>query len=94
MDTNTEPISEEEFRKFILSQIKIEIEEKYNCIVESIRFAELLSLCVSFKVKFKDDFLYKPFDSGLPKPYTICFSEKSANFSLRLDLFDTMKKKI
>lgn len=74
----------------ILAEITKEIETKYNCKVLSISYAQLLSLCVMFKVKFNDDFLYKPFES-LPTPSTICFSEKTANFTKRVDLFDCVK---
>lgn len=74
-----------------LKNISSEIEQKYNCKVISIRYAELLSLCVMFKIEFNEDFLYKPFKE-LPKPETIIFSEKSASFILRVDLFDCVKK--
>lgn len=76
--------------KYILEMISKEIEEKYNCKVVSIRFTQILSLCVMFKVTFNDDFLYKPFDK-LPRPETICFSEKSAWFTKRVDLFECMR---
>jgi hypothetical protein len=79
-----------EFDNHMLDLISKEIEQKYECKVVSIRFAELLSLCVSFKVVFNDDFLYKPF-AGLPTPETICFSEKSATFYKRVDLFECIK---
>ena len=75
----------------ILKEISKEIEEKYNGKVVAIRFAQLLSLCVMYKVVFNDDFLYKPL-KGFPNPETICFSEKSMNFTRRVDLFDCMKK--
>jgi hypothetical protein len=77
----------------ILSKISKEIEEKYNCKVVTIRYAEILSLCVSVKVKFNEDFLYKPFNE-LPKPDTIIFSEKSMSFTKRVDLFDCIKDNI
>jgi hypothetical protein len=76
--------------KYILNLISKEIEQKYECKVVRISFAQLLSLCVSFKVVFNDDFLYKPFP-GLPTPETICFSKKSATFFKRVDLFECMK---
>lgn len=76
--------------KYILDLISKEIEKKYECKVVSISFAELLSLCVRFKIVFNDDFLYKPF-TELPTPETICFSEKSAIFFKRVDLFECMK---
>jgi len=79
--------------ELILENIKKEIEQKHNCKVISISYAKLLSLCVMFKVKFNDDFLYKPFKcNGLPNPDTICFSEKSANFTKRVDLFECVQK--
>lgn len=46
-----------------------------------------------FKVKFNDDFLYKPFDD-LPNPEAICFSEKWARFTKRVDLFDCVKNAV
>lgn len=76
--------------EIILNLIKAEIEHKYNCRVVSIRYAQLLSLCVMFKVIFNDDFMYKPFEH-LPTPETICFSERSMNFTKRVDLFDCVK---
>ena len=74
----------------ILKSIAKEIEGKYNCKVVEIRFAQLLSLCVDFKIQFNDDFLYKPFDD-LPKPEMIWFSERTASFYRRVDLFDCVK---
>jgi len=76
----------------ILKSIAKEIEEKHNCKVLDIRFAQLLSLCVRFKIQFNDDFLYKPFED-LPTPDAICFSERSAIFVRRVDLFDCVKNK-
>lgn len=74
----------------ILNAIAKEIEGKYNCKAVEIRFAQLISLCVYFKIQFNDDFLYKPFDD-LPKPEMICFSERTASFYRRVDLFDCVK---
>lgn len=74
----------------ILKNISKEIEEKYNCKVVSIRFAQLISLCVNVKIKLDDDVIYKPFDE-LPKPDVICFSERTVSFYKRVDLFDCMK---
>jgi hypothetical protein len=79
--------------EIILKQITAEIEAKFNCKVIDIRFAQLLSLCVSFKIQFNEDFLYKPFEN-LPTPSTICFSEKTALFVKRVDLFDCVKNKL
>lgn len=76
----------------ILRSIAKEIEEKHNCKVLDIRFAQLLSLCVRFKIQFNDDFLYKPFEK-LPTPDTIYFSDRSATFVQRVDLFDCVKNK-
>lgn len=76
----------------ILKLIAKEIEEKHNCKVLDIRFAQLLSLCVLFKIQFNDNFLYKPFEN-LPTPDTICFSDRSATFVRRVDLFDCVKNK-
>jgi hypothetical protein len=76
----------------ILKSIAKEIEEKYNCKVVGIRFAQLISLCVDFKIQFNDDFLYKPLED-LPKPEMIWFSERTASFYRRVDLFDCVKNK-
>ncbi len=77
----------------VLNQISSEIEKKYNCKVMSIRYAQLLSLCVMVKVQFNEDFLYKPFEE-MPTPSTICFSERSMNFTRRVDLFDCVKNNV
>lgn len=74
----------------ILKNILEEIEQKFNCKVISIDYAQLLSLCVRVKIEFNDDFIYKPFEE-LPKPETICFSEKTIIFTKRVDLFDCVK---
>ena len=76
--------------KFILDKISKEIEQKYKCKVLSIDFAQLLSLCVRFKIQVSDDFLYKPFEE-LGKPETIVFSERSMTFYRRVDLFECIK---
>ena len=75
----------------ILKEISKEIEGKYNCKVISIRYAELLSLCVRVKIQFNDDFIYQPFKS-LPTPEFICFSERSVEFLRRVDLYDCVRK--
>jgi len=77
--------------KLILKSISDEIEKKYKCKVLSIKYAELLSLCVMVKIKFNEDFLYKPFDE-LPNPDSLCFSEKTITFYKRVDLFDCVKQ--
>ena len=77
--------------ELILKKISDEIEQKYNCKVISISYAQLLSLCVHVKIQFNDDFVYKPFDE-LPKPETIVFSERSIIFFKRVDLFDCVKQ--
>lgn len=74
----------------LLKNISKEIEKKYNCKVVSIRYAELLSLCVDVKIKMNDDFIYQPF-RNMPTPDTICFSEKTLSFYKRVDLFDCVK---
>lgn len=76
--------------KFILDKISKEIEHKYKCKVLSIDFAQLLSLCVRFKIQVNDDFLYKPFEE-LGKPEAIVFSERSMTFYRRVDLFECIK---
>lgn len=81
----------EKLDEIILKKISDEIEQKYNCKVMSISFAQLLSLCVNVKIQFNEDFLYKPFDE-LPKPETIVFSERSIIFFKRVDLFDCVKQ--
>jgi hypothetical protein len=77
--------------KMLLKNISAEIERKYDCKVLSISYAQLLSLCVSVKIQFHEDFIYKPFE-GLASPSTICFSERSINFTKRVDLFDCVQK--
>jgi hypothetical protein len=77
--------------ELILKKISAEIEQKYNCKVISITYAQLLSLCVRCKIQFNDDFVYKPFEV-LPKPDTIVFSERSISFTKRVDLFDCIKQ--
>lgn len=74
----------------LLKNISKEIEQKYDCKVVSIRYAELMSLCVDVKIKMNQDFVYKPFEN-MPKPDTICFSEKTLSFYKRVDLFDCVK---
>lgn len=86
-------VKTKKMEELILKNISSEIEKKYNCKVMSIRYAQLLSLCVMVKIQFNDDFLYKPFDD-MPKPETICFSERSMNFTKRVDLFDCVKNNI
>lgn len=63
----------------LLKNIAKEIELKYNCCVLQIRYAQLLSLCVDVKIRFDEDFVYKPFED-MPVPYTICFSERTVSF--------------
>lgn len=82
---------EHSIENMYLSEISKEIEETYNCKVLNIRFVQLISLCVDFKIQFNEDFLYQPFDE-LPKPEIICFSTKTASFYKRVDLFECMKK--
>ena len=77
--------------KFILALIKKEIEEKHDCKVVDIRFAELLSLCVSVKLQFNEDFHYNPNWVKYYSISSVCFSEKSINIIRRVDLFDCMK---
>lgn len=77
--------------EIILKKIATEIEQKYNCNVIVIRYIRLLSLCVNVKIRYNEDFLYKPFDE-LPKPDTICFSERTINFTKRVDLFNCVKQ--
>ena len=74
----------------VLKNISNEIEQKYECKVLSIYYAQLLSLCVMVKIQFKDDFLYKPFED-MPTPETICFSERTVSFARRVDLFECVK---
>ncbi len=76
----------------ILKNISNEIESNFNCKVVSIRFAQLISLCVDVKIKLLDDVIYKPFEE-LPKPDMICFSERTVSFYKRVDLFECMKNK-
>ena len=82
---------ERENNKIILVMISKEIEEKHNCKVISIHFAELLSLCIMAKIQFNEDFHYKPEWLKYYSISTVCFSEKSINITRRVDLFDCMK---
>ncbi len=76
--------------EILLKMISQEIEKHLNCKILSINFANLLSLCVMFKVQFNEDFIYKPsFKYG--NPSTICFSDKTMNFTYRVDLFECIK---
>ena len=77
--------------ELILSNISKEIEEKHNCKVVSIRYAQLLSLCVMAKIQFNEDFHYEPEWLKYYSISTICFSEKSINIVRRVDLFDCVK---
>ena len=77
----------------ILQKIKKEIEEKHDCEVVSIRYAKLLSLCISAKIKFKEDFHYEPEWLKYYSISTICFSERTINITRRVDLFDCVKEK-
>jgi hypothetical protein len=77
----------------ILKEISKEIEEKHNCKVVSIRFAQLLSLCIMAKIQFNEDFHYKPDWLKYYSISTICFSEKSINITRRVDLFECVKSK-
>lgn len=80
-----------EIDNIILKAIAKEIEEDYDCEVIDISFAQLISLCVYYKVKFNSDFHYKPFED-MPKPETLCFSQKTASFYRRVDLFKCVKE--
>ena len=79
--------------KLILKQISAEIEQKHNVKVIDIRLVQLISLCVDVKVQFEIDSIYKPFDE-MPTPYLITFSNKTASFYKRVDLFDCVKNKL
>jgi len=76
--------------KLTLKRITKEIEEKYDCKVISIRYVQLLSLCVTATMQFNKDFLYKPFDK-MPKPNYISFSERNISITKRVDLFECVK---
>lgn len=79
--------------EIMLQNIKKEIEEKHNCEVTSISYAQLLSLCVSAKIKFNEDFHYQPEWLKYYSISTICFSERTINITRRVDLFDCVKLK-
>ena len=79
-------------KEYILKLISQEIEEKHNCKVVNIHFAELLSWCVMAKIKFNEDFHYEPEWLKYYSISTICFSEKSINITRRVDLFECVKK--
>ena len=74
----------------ILKAIAKEIEDKHNCKILDIRFAQLISLCVYFKIQFNEDFIYKPFND-LPEPNMICFSDRTASFYRSVYLFNCIK---
>lgn len=76
----------------ILEEIANEIKEKHNCNILSIRYIELLRLCVMAKIQFNDDFHYQPEWLKNYSISTICFSEKSIIIIKRVDLFDCVKK--
>ncbi len=75
----------------ILKEITKEIEQKHNCKVVHIHFAELLSLCIMAKLQFNDDFHYEPEWLKYYSISTICFSEKTIHITRRVDLFDCVK---
>jgi len=79
--------------KTVLKLITKELEGKYDCKVISINETECLGTPnVNFKIKFNEDYLYKPeIFRGMPYPEYICFSEKTMMFQKRIDLFDCMK---
>ena len=79
--------------KITLEQISLEIENKYDCKVITIHTVQLLSLCIMCKIKFNEDVYFKPFDD-LPKPESICFSDRTITFFKRVDLFDCVRKNI
>ena len=78
-------------KDIILKLISKEIEEKHNCKVIKIHFAELLSLCIMAKIQFKEDLHYEPEWLKYYSISTICFSEKSINITRRVDLFECIK---
>ncbi len=77
--------------ELILKEISKEIEKKHNCKVVSIRYAELLSLCIMAKIQFNEDFHYEPEWLKYYSISTICFSERTINITRRVDLFDCVK---
>jgi len=78
--------------EIILNKIKEEIEQKHNCKVVHIKYAQLMSLCIMAKIEFNEDFHYKPEWLKYYSISTICFSEKSINITRRVDLFDCVKE--
>ncbi len=77
--------------ELILKEISKEIEKKHNCKVVSIRYVELLSLCIMAKIQFNEDFHYEPEWLKYYSISTICFSERTINITRRVDLFDCVK---
>lgn len=77
--------------KTILKLISKEIEQKHNCKVIDIDYAQLLSLCIRAKIKFNEDFHYEPEWLKYYSISTICFSEKTISIVRRVDLFDCVK---
>ena len=76
--------------ELLLKSISNEIEQKYDCKVVTIHIVQLISLCVMVKIQFNQDVYLKPFDD-MPKPESICFSERTVTFFRRVELFDCMK---
>ena len=78
-------------KELILKEIAKEIEQKNDCTVINISYAELLSLCVRAKIQFKEDFHYQP--EWLKYSISaVCFSERTITITRRVDLFDCVKK--
>lgn len=80
--------------EFVLKQIAKEIEQKHNCKVVTIHYAELLSLCIMAKIQFVEDFHYQPEWLKQYSISAICFSEKTIHITRRVDLFDCVKKNV
>jgi hypothetical protein len=74
----------------ILKMISKEIEQRFNCEVITISLWSCLGTPnVMVKIKYKDDFIYKPCEHW--KIDSIVFSERSVRFSRRIDFFDCIK---
>lgn len=79
-----------DIEKGIAELIKLEIEERFDCKVISIKVVYILGTPnVMCKIQYNDDFVYKPCENWTIS--SLCFSERSAWFTRRIDFFNCMK---
>lgn len=80
-----------EMEEIILQKITQEIEKRFICKVISISLCSIIgTLNVMCKIKYNDDFIYKPCENWTPD--SICFSERLVTFTRRIDFFNCMKE--